>query len=191
MPDFANVLDFWFGPPASPELGRPRTCWFEKSDAFDAEVRARFGSLLGKANAGELDHWTDTPFAALALTVVLDQFPRNACRGTPASFASDARALAVARSVIRRGFDRLLLPVQRWFVYLPFEHAEDLAAQRESLRLFGMLTGDPASESTIDYARRHYDVVARFGRFPHRNAILGRTSTEEETAYLEQPGSGF
>ena len=191
MPDFAAVLDFWFGAPASAERGRPRRCWFEKSAAFDAEIGARFGALIDAANEGALDAWTATPVAALALAVVLDQFPRNIHRGTPAAFASDARAIAVARAAVRRGFDRLLLPVQRWFLYLPFEHAEDLAAQRESLRLFATLAGDPASAGTIDYARRHYDVVARFGRFPHRNAILGRTSTPEEVVYLQQPGSGF
>jgi uncharacterized protein (DUF924 family) len=191
MSHFAAVLDFWFGAPGSAEFGRPRRCWFEKSDAFDAEIGARFGATIDAANAGALDAWRTTPLAALALTVVLDQFPRNVFRGTPAAFASDARAIGVARSTVRPGFDRLLLPVQRWFLYLPFEHAEDLAAQRESLRLFGTLARDAASASTIDYARRHYDVVARFGRFPHRNPILGRASTPEEIAYMREPGSGF
>jgi uncharacterized protein (DUF924 family) len=112
-------------------------------------------------------------------------------RGMPAAFASDGRALAVSRSMVERGFDRLLLPVQRWFVYLPFEHAEDLAAQRRSMALFAGLRDDPGSVGTIDYARRHYDVIARFGRFPHRNAILGRASTPEETEFLKLPGASF
>ncbi|MCX7891436.1 MAG: DUF924 domain-containing protein [Burkholderiales bacterium] len=190
-PGFAPVLAFWFGGAGSAESGRPRDCWFRKSDAFDAEIRERFGALHGAAHAGALDAWAETPLAALALLVVLDQFPRNLYRGTPRAFASDARALAVARKAVWRGFDRVLAPVARWFVYLPFEHAEDLTAQRESLRLFARLAGDPASATAIDYARRHYDVIARFGRFPHRNAILGRPSTPEEAEYLRQPGSGF
>jgi uncharacterized protein (DUF924 family) len=191
MPGFGDVLEFWFAPPGSREFGRPRRSWFEKSEAFDTEIRARFGALIDAANSGALDAWRTTPHAALALAVVLDQFSRNAHRGQPAAFASDDLAIAVARAAVRSGFDRLLLPVQRWFLYLPFEHAEDLAAQRESLRLFGALAADPASASTIDYARRHYDVIARFGRFPHRNAILGRASTPAEIGYLRQPGSGF
>ena len=191
MAAFAEVLDFWFGSPASAEFGRPRVCWFAKSDAFDAAIRARFGSLLDRATDGAFDQWTDTPLAALALVILFDQFPRNMHRGMPAAFASDGRALAVSRSMVERGFDRLLLPVQRWFVYLPFEHAEDLAAQRRSMALFAGLRDDPDSVGTIDYARRHYDVIARFGRFPHRNAILGRASTPEETEFLKLPGASF
>jgi uncharacterized protein (DUF924 family) len=191
MAAFGEVLEFWFGSPASAEFGRPRACWFAKSDAFDAEIRARFGSLLDRASDGALDPWTDTPLAALALVILFDQFPRNMHRGMPAAFASDGRALAVSRSMVERGFDRLLLPVQRWFAYLPFEHAEDLAAQRRSMALFAGLRDDPGSVGTIDYARRHYDVIARFGRFPHRNAILGRVSTPEETEFLKLPGASF
>jgi uncharacterized protein (DUF924 family) len=112
-------------------------------------------------------------------------------RGTPRAFAADARALALARSVVARGFDAALLPVQRWFVYLPFEHAEELAAQREARELFERLARDAAGAGTFTYAMRHYAVIARFGRFPHRNAILGRESTSEERAFLAQPGSSF
>jgi uncharacterized protein (DUF924 family) len=191
MASFATILAFWFGAPGSAEFGRPRRCWFAKSDAFDAEIRARFGGLLEQANAGAVDAWMRTPLAALALVVVLDQFPRNIHRGTPAAFASDHRALAAARTLVAGGGDRLLLPVQRWFAYLPFEHAEDLAAQRRSMALFSELRHDPDSASPIDYARRHYEVIARFGRFPHRNAILGRAATSEETDFLKQPGASF
>jgi uncharacterized protein (DUF924 family) len=112
-------------------------------------------------------------------------------RGTPRAFAADARALAVARGVVARGFDDALLPVQRWFAYLPFEHAEDLAMQRESLRLFERLASDAAGAGTFAYAMRHYAVIERFGRFPHRNTILGRESTPDELAFLARPGSSF
>jgi uncharacterized protein (DUF924 family) len=122
---------------------------------------------------------------------VLDQFPRNMFRGTPRAFAADARALELARDAVGRGFDQVFLPVQRWFTYLPFEHAEDLAMQRESLRLFERLAADAAGAGTFTYAMRHYAVIARFGRFPHRNAILGRESTPDELAFLAQPGSSF
>lgn len=133
-----------------------------------------------------LAHWQATPLASLALVIVLDQFPRNMFRGTPQAFASDPLALAAARTSIDRGFDRSFSKVERTFAYLPFQHAEDLASQRRSLALFQAL--DPAQ---LEYARRHYEIVARFGRFPHRNAVLGRESTSEETEFLKQPGSSF
>lgn len=186
-----EVLDFWFGAPASPERGRPRKPWFEKSDAFDAEIRVRFGATQAAAAAGALDHWRRTPLAALALVVALDQFPRNLFRGDARAFASDAKALDVARELIDRGFDAAMVPVERCFAYLPFEHAEDLAMQRRAIALFARLGSDRWGESTQDYARRHYNVIARFGRFPHRNAALGRASTPAEAEFLAQPGSGF
>ena len=188
---WADVLEFWFGAPDSPEFGRYRRQWFEKSDAFDGLCRERFLATLDAATAGRLDGWAERPLAALALAVVLDQFPRNIFRGTPRAFATDPQALAVARGIVARGFDAAYLPAQRWFAYLPFEHAEDLAAQAESLALFERLRGDPASASPIVYAMRHYAVIERFGRFPHRNAILGRESTTEEVAFLATPGSSF
>lgn len=191
MASFSEVLDFWFAAPDSSERGRPRRCWFEKSDAFDAEIRSRFLSLHERAAAGKLSDWVNTPLAALALAVLLDQFPRNMFRGEARAFATDPLALRVARDMVEHGFDSLLRPAERWFVYLPFEHAEDLAAQRRSLALFGGLAGDPASAGTTDYARRHYEIIARFGRFPHRNAALGRESTPEEIEFLRQPGSSF
>ena len=191
LASWPDVLEFWFGAPDSPEFGRPRAPWFVKSAEFDALIRDRFLATHEAAAAGALDAWASRPLAALALAVVLDQFPRNMFRGTPRAFAADARALALAREVVARGFDDVLLPVQRWFVYLPFEHAETLGAQRESLRLFEPLATDAAGAGTFAYAMRHYAIVARFGRFPHRNAILGRESTPEELAFLAQPGSSF
>ena len=191
MTGFREVLDFWFAPVGSPEYGKPREAWFRKSAAFDDAIRARFLGLQQQAAQGELQSWQAAPDSLLALIVVLDQFPRNLFRDASAAFATDGAALAAAQLAMDRGFDTQLLPVQRWFVYLPFEHAEDLAQQRRSLELFEGLRGDPASAGTIDYARRHYEIIARFGRFPHRNAVLGRSSTPEELEFLKQPGSGF
>ncbi len=186
MPDFFEVLAFWFGAPHSPERGRGRKEWFRKSDVFDAEVRRRFLPAWEGALRGECALWEATPLAALSLVIVLDQFPRNMFRGEARAFSSDAQALAAARRLLERGFDRVLSPPERLFACMPFAHAEDLAAQRRSLSLFSAL-GEEVSES----ARRHYEVVARFGRFPHRNAALGRESTLEELEFLRQPGSSF
>jgi uncharacterized protein (DUF924 family) len=186
-----EILDFWFGAPDSSERGRPRKAWFAKSDAFDAIVRERFLATHAAADAGALDAWRRTPHAALALVIVLDQFPRNMFRGAARAFASDAKALDVARDLVDRDFDAALVPVERCFAYLPFEHAEDLAMQRRAVELFGRIGQDAWGATTLDYALRHHDVIARFGRFPHRNAILGRASTPAEIAFLQQPGSGF
>lgn len=187
-----EVLDFWFGAPGSAEYGRARKMWFKKDAAFDALLRERFGALLDAACAGELDAWCATPEGALALVIVLDQFSRNCHRGTPRAFAADDKALAVARAMVASGDDLRLPTVEhRAFAYLPFEHAETAEAQRESLRLFGELAKDPQAKGYYDYAVRHADVIARFGRFPHRNAQLGRESTQAEAAFLRQPGSRF
>jgi uncharacterized protein (DUF924 family) len=188
---WTDVLDFWFGAPHASGFCRPRREWFVKSDAFDAAVRARLVATHEAALRGELDAWAERPLGALALVVTLDQVPRNAFRATPRAFAADATALAVARHAVARGFDAALLPAQRLFLYLPFEHAEHLDAQREALRLFEGLAVDAEGFNTLTYAMRHYAVIERFGRFPHRNAILGRPSTPEESAFLAQPGSSF
>jgi uncharacterized protein (DUF924 family) len=188
----AHVLDFWFGATGSPEHGRRRDAWFTKDDAFDRLIAARFGELIEQMLAGARADWSDAPDSALARIVVLDQFTRNVFRGTPRAFAGDALALRTARDVVAHGWDAELLAVQRAFVYLPFEHAEDPLAQREAVRLFERLAQDDASLADYaDYARRHQAIIERFGRFPHRNAILGRTSTPEEEAFLAQPGSRF
>jgi uncharacterized protein (DUF924 family) len=190
--DAQAVLDFWFGRADDPEHGQPRKRWFEKNDAFDAQIRERFGALIERALRGELAHWTATPLGALAQIVVLDQFTRNVFRGSARAFAGDALALSAARALVASGGYRTLNGVQRQFVFLPFEHAEDLAAQREALRLFGELErDDPVVGDLVSWAQRHLDIIERFGRFPHRNAALGRASTAEEIEFLKQPGSGF
>ena len=187
-----DVLTFWFGAPGDASHNKTREEWFRKDDAFDAEIRNRFGTLIDDALAGELAGWSATTEGALALILVLDQFTRNAFRGTPHSFAGDARALSIARALVAEGRDRTLPGVRRSFVYLTFEHAEDLGIQEQSLRLFKQFGHDePEHASLYTWAERHHAIVARFGRFPHRNAILGRPSTPEEEAFLREPGSSF
>jgi uncharacterized protein (DUF924 family) len=182
-----EVLEFWFG--SAPLQARPE--WFRKDAAFDETIRQRFGALVDRALAGPLG-WSATPEDRLAEIVVLDQFPRNLFRGEARAFAGDARALRLALDLIDSGDHLQLAPLQRWFAYLPLEHAEDLALQDRCVALFEALARDATGfDSALDYARRHRDVIARFGRFPHRNAALGRVSTAEEVAYLGQPGSGF
>ena len=139
MLEFSEILDFWFGPPQAAHRGRPRKEWFRKNADFDAEIRRRFANVHQDALNGRLAAWEATPHAALALVVVLDQFARNMFRDSPGAFAADAAALGVARRVVDKGFDRLLRPIERCFVYMPFEHAEDLAAQRRALDLFATL----------------------------------------------------
>ena len=189
LPDAAAaVLDFWF------DGEREREEWFRKDDAFDASIGQRFGATIDAALAGSLDaaHWDATPEGALARIVVLDQFTRNVFRGTSRAFAGDAQALATARALVARGHDLRLRPVQRQFAYLPFEHSESLDDQREALRLFARLGRDaPALAGLLEWAQKHFVIIERFGRFPHRNAILGRASTAEELEFLKGPGSGF
>ena len=187
----AEIIAFWFEDDRS--VTRPK--WFQRDDAFDAEIRARFGALTEQAQAGALDAWAETPDGALALLIVLDQFPRNLFRGDARAFASDARARAIARRVVlERQWDRGFSNPEKTFLYLPFEHSEDMAEQDLSVALFEGMRDDPlrrAPGSNIDYAWRHWIVIRRFGRFPHRNAALGRASTPEEETYLAQPGAGF
>jgi uncharacterized protein (DUF924 family) len=185
--DVQAVLDFWFGPQA----GASRPEWFRKSDAFDRQIRERFGALHDQAAAGGLAEWEAAPRSALALLVLLDQFSRNLHRNDARAFAQDARALRIAKAMVERGWDRELLPVQRQFVYLPFEHAEDLAAQDRAMALFGELESYPETRDLVQWAEKHRVIIRRFGRFPHRNAALGRASTPEEVAFLREPGSGF
>ncbi len=191
-PRAQSVLDFWFGPPDDPQHAAQRPAWFRKDAAFDEGIRTRFGDLIEAGLAGALQAWAADAHGALAEVIVLDQFTRNAFRDTARAFAGDARALAAAQALVDSGRDRGLTGVQRQFVYLPFEHAEDLAQQQRALALFGQLERDePALAGLLPWAQRHHDIVARFGRFPHRNAALGRASTPEELAFLKTPGSGF
>ncbi|MCF2972189.1 DUF924 domain-containing protein [Synechococcus sp. Nb3U1] len=186
-----EILKFWFGDPTGSEYGQSRPEWFKKDPEFDRTIEEQFLPVYEQAAAGQLESWQGSPSTCLALILVLDQFPRNMFRDTPRAFATDPLALQAARQAVTQGFDRQLLPVQRWFVYLPFEHSEDLADQQRSMELFGQLQSDPASQSAIDYARRHLEIIKRFGRFPHRNTILGRPSTPAELEFLQQPGSSF
>lgn len=183
------VLAFWFGPPGAPLVSRPE--WFRKSEAFDASIRERFRETHAAAHAGRLSAWESTPRTLLALIVVLDQFPRNMYRGTAAAFASDGAALGAARRLVGLGWDAALHPFERQFAYLPFEHAESADAQAESLRLFGALEVLPETRGLLEWARKHARIIERFGRYPHRNAILGRASTPDELAFLREPDSSF
>lgn len=184
-----DVLDFWFGSAQDLKL---RGAWFRKDAAFDARLRECFGATIATALAGGLREWDGTPSGRLARIVVLDQFTRNTRRDTAQAFAGDALALEAAQAMVDAGLDTALHPVQRVFVYMPFEHAEDAAAQRRAVQLFTVLAATmPECAGYLDYAQRHCRVIERFGRFPHRNAVLGRRSTPQELAYLAQPGSGF
>jgi uncharacterized protein (DUF924 family) len=186
------VLDFWFGRPGEADYLQTRAAWFRKDAIFDTAIRDRFGGLIDAALRNRIAHWAAAPLSAVALVVVLDQFPRNAFRGSARMFDGDALALAAARRLVESGADRSLPGVMRQFVYLPFEHAEDMAMQHQSMRLFGDLAREePALADLPEWARKHFDIVARFGRYPHRNALLGRASTPEEIEFLRQPGSGF
>ena len=175
-----DLLAFWFEP------GGERR-WFEADPAFDAQLRQRFTDLVLQAASGELAASVGEPRGALALCLALDQLPRNIWRRTPRAFAYDRLARNAASAALEAGHDRALAAQERLFVYLPFQHSEDLADQERSVRLFAEL-GDA---ELLDYAVRHRDIIARFGRFPHRNAILGRASTAEEIAFLREPGSRF
>ena len=187
----AAILAFWFGPQDSVSRNTARDLWFRKDAAFDAEIRARFGDATAVALAGGYGEWCVTPEGALARVLLLDQFTRNIHRDTPAAFAGDARALATAQDAIDRGLDRALDHNGRWFLYLPFEHAEDRVMQERSLALFGALARESGLAAPLEWAQKHADVIARFGRYPHRNAILGRVPTPEEIAFLAEPGSRF
>jgi uncharacterized protein (DUF924 family) len=191
MSQAEKILDFWFGQPEQANYGEPRQMWFIKKPEFDLEVRTRFLADYEQAAAGKLDNWKNSAQSCLALILLLDQFPRNMFRGTPQAFATDWQALSASQYAVSQGYDRDLLPVQRWFIYCPFEHSENLDHQNQAVALFEQLGDDPDSADPINYAIRHREVILRFGRFPHRNAILGRVSTPEEEEFLQQPGSSF
>ena len=171
-----TVIDFW--------LAAGESRWFTRNAAFDGEMSVRFKDALAKARDGAFDHWTETPKGTLALLILLDQFSRNIHRGTPLAFAADRKALTIAKCAVARG-DHLAMPatLARWII-MPFEHAEDLDAQMRGVALF--MVRDP--DDMTHWAQVHLDIIARFGRFPHRNAILGRKSTPEELAFLANGG---
>lgn len=193
----AAILEYWFG--QLDEEGLPEAVvekrWFSPDEAVDTEIRARFEADLRNAAAGRLKRWEAEAHGALALVILFDQFPRNMYRGTPRAFLFDEHARAVARRALERELEADLVPIERVFLYMPFEHAEDLEAQEESVRRFeALLDAVPPGQAErfrtyLEFARSHRDVIARFGRFPHRNAVLGRASTDEERAYLAEGGA--
>jgi uncharacterized protein (DUF924 family) len=183
------VLDFWFDTPAA-QQARPE--WFRKDPAFDRLIVDRFGGTIQAALDGGLTAWRATASGTLAMVIVLDQFTRNTRRDTPAAFAGDAAARVLARDLVASGADQAMSPWQRSFAYLPFEHSENQADQDESLRLFAQLAAQhPALADAQQWALKHAQIVQRFGRYPHRNLVLGRVSTAAELAFLAQPGSSF
>jgi uncharacterized protein (DUF924 family) len=182
-----TVLEFWFGTPR----GRARPEWFRKDEKFDAEIRRRFGEVHAAAARRELEDWRGERESMLALVVVLDQFSRNLYRNDPRAFAQDEYARQCARDALARGDDAASLPVERQFLYLPFEHSEDPAEQELAVRLMSRLEAYEETRGLTEWAVKHKVIIDRFGRFPHRNACLGRASTQEELEFLKQPGSGF
>jgi uncharacterized protein (DUF924 family) len=189
-PGSRDILQFWFDPAHAAH-------WFAADAGFDAQIRARFSGATKEAGQGHLDGWAESPDSWLALLILLDQFPRNLYRGDARAWAADVKAQRLALSGLDERFDQSLPPLKRVFAYLPLEHAEDIGLQQRSVALFEALhvAAAPAERARyadfLDYARRHREVIARFGRFPHRNAVLGRASTPEEISYLAQPGAGF
>ncbi len=190
------ILNFWFGQPEDIDYSRYRKAWFVKDANFDNQIRQQFLADTQKAAAGEYDPWQASPSTAVALLLLLDQFPRNLYRGSARSFATDAQALQVAQQLVATGADKKLPPAYRFFVYVPFEHSEDIAQQNRCVELMAELIKevpelDPGLKGGLDYAIRHRDVIERFGRFPHRNELLNRQSTPAEVEFLQQPGSRF
>jgi uncharacterized protein (DUF924 family) len=186
-----EVLAFWFGREDEPGYGEFREAWFRKDPEFDQQVQERFGPLYERAAAGELDGWREEARSCLALVICLDQFPRNMFRGDGRTHATDDKALETARYALERALDRELPPFQRVFVYMPFMHSESVEDQRRSVELFGRLAEKPGAPDLTSYAVGHMEIVERFGRFPHRNVILGRETTPEEAEFLQGPDSSF
>ena len=194
-----ELLTFWFGSStdAAAVAKEKSSLWWSKNPAIDAEIRQRFERLIGRAAAGELHEWQTSPRGRLALILLTDQFPRNIYRDSPDAFAYDPKALSWCLGGIEQALDLKLRPIERVFFYLPLEHAESLECQDRSVEQFRELldAADAARKDVFkeyfDFAVRHRDIIARFGRFPHRNKILGRPSTSEELVFLNEPGSSF
>jgi len=195
-----DVLELWLGT-ADPPDDLPDEVFarfWKKDEAFDALLRERFGSLHGQACSGALDDWGTSPRSRVALVILLDQLSRNLFRGSARAFAQDEKALSIALEGLDAGELERLVPMQQYFLIMPLMHSEDLATQDRGVQLFEDLARRQTHPgltkrftSAADFARRHRDIVARFGRFPHRNAVLGRESTPEELSFLQQPGSSF
>ena len=196
---FVPVLQFWFGD--VDELGRSDVQhsrrWFMKDDAFDREIADRFGETYADVRAGHREAWLDDPRGRVAYVIVLDQFPRNMFRGTARMFEADRQALAAAVEGVARHDDERLTVNERSFLYMPYMHSEEIGMQERSVSLFTDLANDAPSElrgslaAGVQYAKKHHDIIERFGRFPHRNTLLGRESTPAELAFIAEPGSGF
>lgn len=192
-----DVIRFWLGEPGAPPLAKAPD-WWKKDEAFDRQIRERFQPALERGVRGELAAWETTPRGRLALVLLYDQLSRNMFRGTAQSFAQDGLARAAATKAFDAGDDRVLSPIEVSFLLMPFMHGEDLALQRRCIEGFEKLR-DAATDpklrdnfaSSADFGKKHEVIIERFGRFPHRNAILGRASTPEETEFLKQPGSSF
>src|ERR1700752_3580636 len=188
LPDRARaLLDAWFGPPGDPDRERQRQIWFKSTAEFDASLRQAFLADYEAAAAGELYSWEASPEGALALLLLLDQVPRNIFRGSPRAYATDAAARVAADRAVERGFDQTVPPAWRLFFYMPFHHSENIADQRRSLALFNALPRNPDRGGSLRrYGCTYHEVIERFGRFPHRNEILGRVSTPAETTFMAE-----
>ena len=183
-----EILDFWFGHEGEPGYGEFRDEWFQENEEFDRQIRERFMEDYERAARGEYEDWREAPESCLALVILLDQFPRNLFRGDARTHATDGKALDISREAVRKGLDRKLPPFQRHFLYMPFMHGESAEDQHRSVMLFRGLATEEDGPDVTEFAEGHRDVIKRFGRFPHRNRILGRPSTPEEVEFLEQPG---
>lgn len=181
-----EVLTFWFGPIESPDYGTNRPIWWQSSQEFDSIILQKFKPIYEEALEGVYDHLEETPEGILTLIILYDQFARNMFRGSSRMYATDEKALALAKKAIQEGFDKRLDPIMRMFLYMPFQHSEDIDIQKKSVELFADL-GDDAATSAI----AHCEVINRFGRFPHRNGILGRDATDEEVDFLHHNPRGF
>jgi uncharacterized protein (DUF924 family) len=199
MPTAEEIVFDWFGELSTQGLAAKERShrWWKKDPSFDAYLKERYGAKVAAAQGGALDAWGDAPGSALALILLLDQFTRNICRGSAEMYLADEKAQRIVCGLLDQGQDQKLVPQQRMFLYMPLMHAEDRNLQDRSVRLFKALAQEPTAPGSSErlgmtnFAISHRDIVARFGRFPHRNAILGRSTTDEEAEFLEQPGSSF
>jgi len=199
MKSIESIIDYWFGehPDDDAVIREKSDLWWKKNPEVDKEIRRRFETLLESELKGELASWANSPRGRLARMLLLDQFPRNMYRGSARAFACDERARQLARETLDQSVDRKLRPVERVFLYLPFEHSENAPDQATGVRLFATLleeipeTLKPPFRNFLEFAQKHKAIIDRFGRFPHRNALLGRDSTPEELEFLKGPGSSF
>lgn len=197
--DFEEIVNFWLGdaPGSAEALEQRKRMWFRADPELDVEIELRFGGILARQAAGVSEKWKVSPRGRLGLIILFDQFPRNIHRGSAKAFALDSRALDLCQSGIDAGLDRALKPLERMFFYMPLQHAEALGTQDRSVEMFEALAASCPAEQraffdqALGYAREHRELIARFGRFPHRNRVLGRVATAEETAYLEGGGATF